>query len=365
MVYKVEYKRIIVNLSVWMLLEDEDIDALIDKLAAGDKSVRKAKPVKIDSKVPTQPQKLVVSDEVMRIEMTLKKPNLTPSNVETFNISGKPRNDSSIHASLGPVSIDIATKPSSTVTKTPTIRIQGKHASESSIRSISPTRITTPAKPRSSIATSAAIRIHANPKPQTSVAKSVASVSIAPAAKRGSLDTSIGSFLIEALPKPSRSMHHSDSVSIEGLIDDLNFSEASLCQSEILTFNKHYDATIQEMSHVAHIPVTAKPLSTRCGVVKVGGTRITRGCNSTLVGHVVCGHLRCTGCDHAVLQIQDSVWTGLVDYMFFRNHYPSLPKLSERLKREIGAVAYCCQCSWLSATDYEDMSKLKWRCAGH
>ena len=103
----------------------------------------------------------------------------------------------------------------------------------------------------------------------------------------------------------------------------------------------------------------------RCGVVKVGGTRYSRGFNASVGGYIACDKLICIACDHRVLQIQDSVWTGLVDYLFLRNNYPSLSKLSTHLKREIGAVAYCCQCAWLSAEIIEDVSKIKWRCAAH
>jgi len=103
----------------------------------------------------------------------------------------------------------------------------------------------------------------------------------------------------------------------------------------------------------------------KCGVVKVGGSKHPRGANSSVGGMVLCDALSCTDCDHRVLQVQDSVWTGLIDYMFLRNNYPSLSRLSIYLKKDLGSAAYCCQCSWLSVNKVEDVPKLKWRCSGH
>merc|ERR1712060_551937 len=57
----------------------------------------------------------------------------------------------------------------------------------------------------------------------------------------------------------------------------------------------------------------------------------------------------CTGCDFQVMQCEDFVWTQGMDYMFFRNNYPTFEKLRRSLLRQQGCLAYCCQCSWRSA----------------
>ena len=109
----------------------------------------------------------------------------------------------------------------------------------------------------------------------------------------------------------------------------------------------------------------ARPRGSKCNLLQLAGTRYKRGCNASMTDQVVCDRIYCTTCDHRVIQIQDSVWTGLVDYLFLRNNYPNLTKLSPLLRKEVGAVAYCCQCSWLSVSGIETCTRIKWRCAAH
>ncbi len=63
-----------------------------------------------------------------------------------------------------------------------------------------------------------------------------------------------------------------------------------------------------------------------------------------------CSHLRCTSCDFEVLRWADAAWTSDAEYMFFRNNMPSRAKLESRLTRSEGSSAYCCQCSWVTAS---------------
>lgn len=73
----------------------------------------------------------------------------------------------------------------------------------------------------------------------------------------------------------------------------------------------------------------------------------------------------CTGCDFQVMRCDGYVWAGDVDYMFFRNNYPTFEKLRRRLVRQQSCSAYCCQCSWKSAhigAAWRDVSEgLRWR----
>mmetsp|Transcript_22510 Transcript_22510/g.49349 ORF Transcript_22510/g.49349 Transcript_22510/m.49349 type:complete len:425 (-) Transcript_22510:40-1314(-) len=75
--------------------------------------------------------------------------------------------------------------------------------------------------------------------------------------------------------------------------------------------------------------------------------------------------LHCTSCDFEVLFCDSFVWMENVEYMFFRNNYPIFEKLLDGLIRCPGWSAYCCQCSWKSAPQGEDIGTvaegLRWR----
>lgn len=79
----------------------------------------------------------------------------------------------------------------------------------------------------------------------------------------------------------------------------------------------------------------------RCDPVYVGE-------GSDRPGRAPCPSMRCIACDFPVLSFPRAAWPKDVGYMFFRNHCPDRAKLSAGMLSEQGAVAYCCQCSWLS-----------------
>lgn len=87
--------------------------------------------------------------------------------------------------------------------------------------------------------------------------------------------------------------------------------------------------------------------------------------STTTMGPGIVQNFHCTGCDFQVLRCEGYVWTGDVEYMFFRNNYPAFEKLRRRLARQDGCTAYCCQCSWKSAhttTPLADVAEgLRWR----
>ena len=72
----------------------------------------------------------------------------------------------------------------------------------------------------------------------------------------------------------------------------------------------------------------------------------------------LCNESKCLGCDFKVLLFKDKEWKG-VDYLFFRNHYPTLGQLETRLVSKKGHTAACCQCSWTG------QAQNKWTCRGH
>jgi hypothetical protein len=131
----------------------------------------------------------------------------------------------------------------------------------------------------------------------------------------------------------------------------------------------------------AAVPAKSKPFSQRskCFPTLVSPLASTAGCS----------HLLCTSCDQPVLSLRGQAWRDdVVDYLFFRNHYPDETRLRAGLQRDATAAAYACQCSWqsigtngsgddtlsLSSLDTADRTKrhgcsawnaLRWICAGH
>jgi hypothetical protein len=103
----------------------------------------------------------------------------------------------------------------------------------------------------------------------------------------------------------------------------------------------------------------------RCARARVRLLLLAGREGSPLTPHRTC---RCTKCDFKVCWFPDKEWDSSVDYLFFRNNFPTVPKLSPMLHSRPGSTAYCCQCSWSSVTkeklvDYG--GDLRWVCAGH
>lgn len=119
----------------------------------------------------------------------------------------------------------------------------------------------------------------------------------------------------------------------------------------------------------------------------VAGSSSSRGLKSSAFSKVACDNLRCLQCNFTgeadltclspwcllsratpVHWFADSVWDPAVDYMFLRNNMPNDSKLSARLQREEGSVAYCCQCSWTHEAAERPLAagaQPQWVCAGH
>eukprot|EP00602_Paraphysomonas_sp_CaronLab_P002097 CAMPEP_0185026510 /NCGR_PEP_ID=MMETSP1103-20130426/10821_1 /TAXON_ID=36769 /ORGANISM="Paraphysomonas bandaiensis, Strain Caron Lab Isolate" /LENGTH=358 /DNA_ID=CAMNT_0027560119 /DNA_START=187 /DNA_END=1263 /DNA_ORIENTATION=+ len=115
---------------------------------------------------------------------------------------------------------------------------------------------------------------------------------------------------------------------------------------------------------------SATGTKTRCSRVVVAGTSITRGAKTSAFSKVACDNLRCLQCNFEVMQFPERGWDVGVDYMFFRNNVPNAQKLSSQLRVQSQSIAYCCQCSWLSAECEVVLSpgtpnQPQWVCAGH
>mmetsp|Transcript_90800 Transcript_90800/g.256436 ORF Transcript_90800/g.256436 Transcript_90800/m.256436 type:complete len:609 (-) Transcript_90800:262-2088(-) len=114
----------------------------------------------------------------------------------------------------------------------------------------------------------------------------------------------------------------------------------------------------------ARIPQAAAPVAGGHDLDDLVGEMLATGNATSADGTLVQG-FHCTGCDFQVLAIEDGIWGGDVDYMFFRNNYPTVPKLRTKLHPQAACRAYCCQCSWKSAhtaAELADVAEgLRWR----
>lgn len=107
----------------------------------------------------------------------------------------------------------------------------------------------------------------------------------------------------------------------------------------------------------------------KCMGLWLGGTKYVRGRNGSAVGAITCcDSIRCTKCDFRVSYFSNKEWATDVDYLFFRNNFPTESKLAPKLLSKPGSCAYCCQCSWFSTVSEAKVDyggELRWICAGH
>ncbi|EKX48782.1 hypothetical protein GUITHDRAFT_93550 [Guillardia theta CCMP2712] len=102
----------------------------------------------------------------------------------------------------------------------------------------------------------------------------------------------------------------------------------------------------------------------KCVAIYLGGSKDETGSSPGRA----CDRLRCTKCDFDVLRIKDMTWHSDCEYLFFRNFYPDVDKLKQKLKARSGFCAYACQCTWRSASELtllERNADMRWVCRGH
>jgi hypothetical protein len=123
-------------------------------------------------------------------------------------------------------------------------------------------------------------------------------------------------------------------------------------------------------AHTAPAQRDSGATTAKCMSLFIGGAGQARGRNGSLVGQVLCcDSLRCTKCDFKVIWFENRSWKDDVDYLFFRNNYPTDSKLMPKLFMDQGRRSYCCQCSWRTASDHTVVDSfsgdLRWVCGGH
>ncbi|GFR42587.1 hypothetical protein Agub_g3514 [Astrephomene gubernaculifera] len=160
---------------------------------------------------------------------------------------------------------------------------------------------------------------------------------------------------------------------LESLLSDLDFGGTpynSMNGRNNSNANAAAAAAVQRLSGGSTPARTSSVLGAKqkCTGVFVGGTRFPRGRMAAVGSLTCCDALRCTKCDFRVEQFENRDWDEDVDYLFFRNNFPTEEKLSPKMRPRPGTVAYCCQCSWLSADEQSKLdfsSEVRWICAGH
>ncbi|XP_041376526.1 protein C8orf37 homolog [Gigantopelta aegis] len=123
------------------------------------------------------------------------------------------------------------------------------------------------------------------------------------------------------------------------------------------TDKKHGDASSNQAR-----PESAK----RCFPIYLGGASFVMGQGSAF-NKKTCNKLRCTSCDFRVITFDNFKWDRNTDYLFLRNNVPEFQKLKSKLVSKKGYRSYCCQCTWKSVQDLEELkySELKWVCGKH
>jgi hypothetical protein len=111
-----------------------------------------------------------------------------------------------------------------------------------------------------------------------------------------------------------------------------------------------------------------------CSAVFLGGAALPVGrCASSFsqASRRVCDRLRCSRCNAAVVRFPGQAWAPDADYMWLREHYPSVEKLSGKMRAAPAAAAYACQCTsttvgsgWKQVTPTVK-KELRWFCSGH
>ncbi|GAX78453.1 hypothetical protein CEUSTIGMA_g5893.t1 [Chlamydomonas eustigma] len=177
--------------------------------------------------------------------------------------------------------------------------------------------------------------------------------------------------MAESTSRPTAGVRSTSDRRMRSSLDDL-FDDIGDLPSSSVSGSKSKQSSACTSMHTTQSSsggaVAGKPLS-KCMGLMLGGTHRQRGRNGSSVGTVLCcDSLRCTKCDFKVIWFQGKVWDSGVDYLFFRNNFPTESKLAPMLLGMPDACAYCCQCTWQSISadvvvDYG--SELRWVCAGH
>lgn len=111
----------------------------------------------------------------------------------------------------------------------------------------------------------------------------------------------------------------------------------------------------------------------KCVFPVLGPPSSTPGLTSGMLSGCCCSKLRCLHCSFTVCRLPSLKWSPTVDYIFFRNTTPNVPKLAAQCDESDDHTSYCCQCSWVTVDSigkvntvkHGSQPELRWVCAGH
>lgn len=173
-------------------------------------------------------------------------------------------------------------------------------------------------------------------------------------------------------PMEQKSHKNSDK-SFDSLLSDINSSLPDVSSNTMMSESLPQAQPSKPLSLLQPPPqggASGAGRGGRCSRVVIAGSDMSRGVKSSAFSKSACDRLRCLKCNFEAIQFPGKAWTSAVDYMFFRNNMPNKSKLEPELVSKPAAVAYCCQCSWISADEELTLSpgqtdKPQWVCAGH
>ena len=142
--------------------------------------------------------------------------------------------------------------------------------------------------------------------------------------------------------------------------DDEMPSSKSSNQNNYSTSSSHRSKPINSMSKHS-ISNSENGGNSGSSQILIGGSNCKLNNTPSKFGNIINDRLLCTKCMCEVVRFADYHWDKDVDYMFFRNFWPEPERLGPKLKSRTAWAAYCCQCSWTSVRDIEEVKRdLKW-----
>lgn len=171
--------------------------------------------------------------------------------------------------------------------------------------------------------------------------------------------------------RPQRPPARDEFSAVDDLLQDLDLGDNNLPATGSLgsrNVAQHSSGLPKTLSSNPSRPRSSSVLQ-KCPTLFLGDANRDRGHSTSGGGsNVCCDNIRCTKCDFKVLQFPRVEWVPSVDYLFFRNCYPTDSSLRVKTTPNHNSCAYCCQCSWESAVAplrIDFSSDLRWVCAGH
>ncbi len=138
---------------------------------------------------------------------------------------------------------------------------------------------------------------------------------------------------VEQKPTKMVSLHNSEDVDVDSLLDDLDSISPT---TKVVSRNIPNSDDPKAKSAQGPAAAPAMQRKGKCITVSIGGTRDQQGMGP---GYA-CDRLRCSKCDFNVARFTDTAWSERCDYLFFRNFFPDPEKLRANMESKKGTYSF-------------------------